>query len=159
MSVYGPRLPVPKLDISKVPLKTLGKGLGVLVVLLLVAWMAYTLFTTPVLRASFSRNPLNVSLEPQTLLEVQVSNPTQSPAVNVIIEGKAISPRFISMYPQRHALAQLGPNETRTVYFLVHPLNRENDPLLGGEYGLLVRAYLNGESFDAKTMLKIKTSA
>ncbi|QQR92347.1 MAG: hypothetical protein IPJ89_04290 [Candidatus Iainarchaeum archaeon] len=129
-------------------------ALGVLILLFL-AFLFLGGSSPNVVTARLVQNPLSLSANDSTVLQVQVSNPTSQMAQDMIVQVTAPSAPKLSITPKRQTIPFLGSNETRTLEFLVLPVDAASDPFTPGSYSITISTQLQGEPYTTQVKVQV----
>lgn len=129
-------------------------ALGVLVVLFIVLLLLGG-STSGVISARLIHNPLSLSANDSTILQVQVFNPTSQMAQDMVVQVNAPSAPLLSITPKRQTIPFLGSNETRTLEFLVLPVDAASNPFTPGSYVITVSTQLHGKPYETQLQVQV----
>ncbi len=129
-------------------------ALGVLVVLFL-AFLLIGGTNANVLSARLVQNPLSLSANDSTILQVHVYNPTAQMAQDMVVQVNAPSAPLLSISPKRQTIPFLGGDETRTLEFLVLPVDASGNPFTPGSYVITISTQLNGKPYDTQVQVNV----
>ena len=129
-------------------------ALGVLVILL-VLFLLMGNGNNSVLSAQLMKNPLSLSANDSTILQVHVTNPTGEMAQNVVVQVTAPSAPQLSISPKSQTIPLLGSNESRTLDFLILPVDAASNPFTPGSYQIQVKTQMNGTPYQTGLQINI----
>lgn len=135
------------------PLPHILAGIVVLVALLL--FLNLSTVTIP-LSAELGKNPLHLAQNDSTILRVTVWCPCSVAQQNVLVTADAPAAPQLSVYPKQQTISSLGPNESRTLEFLVTPIDTETTPFLPGKYTIQVKMTLNGQNYELPVSVNVE---
>lgn len=92
------------------------------------------------------QNPLSLSQNESTILEVIVKNNTGESATNVTISANTPASETISITPNEQTIPILGMGESRKLEFLVVPLNPKSNPFYPGTYRIDITTNINNKT-------------
>lgn len=146
-------------DFSFEKIKTPLLGSIILVVIILVFFALNALLQPKALNAYFESNPLIISSQGKnyTILSITVTNVTKENAENVMLSIEPIDKtalRIGNETTKTEIIPILGVNESRTLKFIVSPL--DNEKILEGKYELRTKLKINDKEFEEKTILEVK---
>lgn len=143
------------LDTDLGPLSGIIKPILVVLVLVLVVVIISTQ-TSNVLHAQLAQNPLFLSKNDSTIMNVLVTNPENAAVNNVIVSLRALGSTQLSLYPAQQAIQTLGPQETRKLEFLVSPLNADSSPFLPGTYRIDISTQISGKNYSTNVFVNVE---
>jgi uncharacterized membrane protein (Fun14 family) len=135
-------------------LKYLALAIIGIVIVVLLAMFASTAFNQAI-EASFFDNPINLQEKSYTLLEVKVTNVTQSDASNaeVTVSAKDKSAIFVGPgYEEKKIIPTIERNQYRKLYFLIVPRKGIGE----GSYLISVKVTMNSQVFEKELTLVVK---
>ena len=137
------------------PLSGVAKPLLAIVVLAILV-LVFTTQTFNALHAELKQNPLSLSANESTMLEVLVTNPTNGAVSNVIVSLAAPGSEQLSLYPEKQTIQTLGPQETRKLEFLISPIDSESEPFFPGTYRVDVSAKLGEKTYQTSVFVRVE---
>ncbi len=143
------------LDLDLGPLSGVIKPALVVLVLVLVVMIVSTQ-TNNVLRAQLGQNPLFLSKNDSTMMQVQVANPENVPVNNVVVSLNAPGSKQLSLYPAKQTIQTLGPQEIRKLEFLVSPVDASTTPFLPGSYRMDITTQIAGKSYSTSVFVNVE---
>jgi len=133
--------------------------IGLTIIIIVLAFIALNGFLQPkALVLSFSENPLTITKEGKnyTVLSITITNTLNETAENIKLIVKPIDSTALSINSEKEkeeSLTILGANESRTLKFIVMPVDSEK--ILQGKYKIQAILYLNSKEFKEETTLEI----
>ncbi len=143
------------LDMRIGPLPETGKIILAIVIIATVFWIASGA-ATPVLNAQLEQNPLHLSTNDSTILQVLLTNPASTPQSNVKVTISTPGTTQLSVYPRTQTISRLGPQETRKLEFLIAPLNTPSNPFLPGTYRMDISTTLNNQTYLTSVFVNVE---
>ena len=108
------------------------------------------------LSARLIANPIFLSTNDSTILEVVLTNPTSTTLSNIVIKTETPGSDQLSVYPTQKIIQSLGPNETRKLEFLVAPIDTQTTPFLPGNYRIDVKTTIQGQAYQTNVILNVE---
>ncbi|MEK6902474.1 MAG: hypothetical protein AABX02_02710 [archaeon] len=143
------------LGIDLPPLESL--VVPIIVVLLLVGGvLLFSNSTQTGLSARLIQNPIFLSANDSTILEVVLTNPTSATLSNIVLKTETLGSNQLSVYPAQQTIQSLGPNETRKLEFLVEPIDTPTSPFLPGNYRIDVKTMIQGQAYQTNVILTVE---
>ncbi|MDP2666138.1 MAG: hypothetical protein Q8P05_01395 [Candidatus Diapherotrites archaeon] len=154
MKLYQKQLPGWEIVSALKDGKWIPLALGI-VLLVLIGALLLDGATQPI-ALSFSKNPVSLSQNESTVLEVTISNPTGQPTYGLVIRPTVIDQEQVSISPEQQTISSLGAQEKRKLQFLVLPLNPTSHPFLPGSYRIEVSVGMNEQSYSQAIFLNVE---
>ena len=130
--------------------------IAVVLVIALLAIAVNSLVQQKAIELQYTNNPLDLSSAKNALLGIKITNITEQDANGVIINVKAADAESIIIYPEESDALTLAKGESRIFTVAIKPNPAKE--VLSGDYAISVSAEINGEKFEAKSFLTIKTA-
>lgn len=143
------------LDIDLGPLSGVAKPALVILVLAILA-LILTTQTFNALHAELKQNPLSLSANDSTMLEVLVTNPMNTSVSNVVVSLAAPGSEQLSLYPEKLTIQTLGPQETRKLEFLISPVDATSVPFYPGTYRVDVSAKIGEKTYQTSVFVRVE---
>lgn len=143
------------LDIDLGPLSGVAKPLLATVVLAILV-LVFTMQTFNALHAELKQNPLSLSANDSTMLEVLVTNPANTSVSNIVVSLAAPGSEQLSLYPTQRTIQTLGPQETRKLEFLISPVDAASTPFFPGTYRVDVSAKIGEKTHQTSVFVRVE---
>lgn len=143
------------LDMDLGPLSGVAKPVLVGAVLVILALILTTQTFNP-LHAELKKNPLSLSANDSTILEVLVTNPTNSTVNSVVVSLTAPGSTQLSLYPEKQTIQTLGPQETRKLEYLISPIDSTTNPFYPGTYRADVSTKISEKNYQTSVFVSIE---
>lgn len=140
-------------EIEKI--KGIALPLLALFIILAIIFLASTAIAPKPIEARLFDNPLNLQEKPYALLEVKVTNVTESDASNVKVIVEAANKDAIFIGPglkEEKSLAVIERGQYRKLYFLVSPKPTIDE----GSYLIKIKVFMNNKVFEENIALIVK---
>ena len=143
------------LDLNLGSLQGIGKIILALLLIIGLFWILSGA-ASPVLQAQLLQNPLHLSANESTILNVQLTNPNSTSVFNVIENITTPGSSQLSVYPVKQTIPMLGPQETRKLEFVVLPVDTKTNPFLPGTYRVDVSTALNEQPYQISVFVQVE---
>ncbi len=143
------------LDMDLGPLSGVAKPVLVGVVLVILALILTTQTFNP-LHAELKKNPLSLSANDSTILEVLVTNPTNNTINSVVVSLTAPGSTQLSLYPEKQTIQTLGPQETRKLEYLISPIDSATNPFYPGTYRVDVSTKISEKNYQTSVFVSVE---
>ncbi len=130
--------------------------IAVVLVIALLTIAVGSLFQQKAIELQYTNNPLDLSAAKNALLSIKITNITEQDANGVIINVEAADAESIIVYPEESEALSLAKGESRIFTVAIKPNPAKE--VLSGDYAIAVSAEINGEKFESKSFLAIKTA-
>lgn len=134
-------------------------NLVVPIVILLIIVGAIAFFsgaTQTGLSARLITNPVFLSGNDSTILEVVMNNPSTTTLSNIVLKVETPGSNQLGVYPAQQVIQSLGPNETRKLEFLISPIDTQTKPFLPGNYRIDVKTTIQGQAYQTNVVLTVE---
>jgi len=142
-------------DMDLGPFSGAAKPVLVGIVLVILALILTTQTFNP-LHAELKKNPLSLSANDSTILEVLVTNPTTTTLNNVVVSLSAPGSKQISLYPEKLSIPTLGPQETRKLEYLISPIDSTSYPFYPGTYRVDVITKISEKNYQTSVFVSVE---
>lgn len=136
-------------------IKSIALPLLAFFIILVIIFLASTAIAPKPIEARLLDNPLNLQEKPYTLLEVKVTNVTESDASNVSVVVEAANKEAIFIGPglkEKKSLAIIERGQYRKLHFLVSPKSGIEE----GSYLIKIKVTMNNKLFEENIALVVK---
>jgi len=135
--------------------RTIALSLLLVFFLLALIFFASMLFKAKLIEAKLLDNPLDLQVKPYTLLEVKITNITESDASDVSVIVEAANKEAIFIGPglrDEKKLSVIEKGQYRKLYFLVVP----KSTIAEGSYLINIKVVINNKTFEDSIPLIVK---
>lgn len=128
----------------------------VVLLILAVLFLAWPSTQPNALSARTLENPLFLSLNDSTILQVMVGNPTNESVSGIVVSAAAVGSNLLSVYPNTQTIPSLGPQESRILEFLVTPIDQSSAPFLPGTYRIDVKTKIANVPYQTSVAVNVQ---
>ena len=112
--------------------------------------------TSNALHAQLGKNPLFLSKNDSTMMQVLVTNPENTAVNNVVVSLNAPGSTHLSLYPAKQTIQTLGPQEVRKLDFLISPIDSTSAPFLPGSYRVDITTQIAGKNYSTSVFVNVE---